>query len=74
MSPRPRVDRISLGAHRRVQRELERVQDVLDPVVPDPSCTGGAVVVPGCLVGVEGPDELGMLEFRTFSDRVRAHP
>ncbi|MGW2698950.1 hypothetical protein [Streptomyces sp. NPDC001340] len=47
---------------------------MLDQVVPDPSCTGGAVVVPGCLVGVEDPDELGMLEFRTFSDRVRAHP
>nr|WP_244202129.1 AAA domain-containing protein [Streptomyces diastatochromogenes] len=98
--PRLRVDRISLRAHRRVQRELERVQDVLDlplpevvavdsssrkaqladhekrrealkerrsflralldQVVPDPSYTGGAVVVPGCLVGVEDPDEPGI--------------
>nr|WP_257033454.1 AAA domain-containing protein [Streptomyces sp. Ag109_G2-15] len=101
--PRLRVDRISLGAHRRVQRELERVQDVLDlplpevvavdsssrkaqladhekrrealkerrsflralldQVVPDPSYTGGAVVVPGCLVGVEDPDEPGITAY-----------
>ncbi|MFH8768699.1 AAA domain-containing protein [Streptomyces sp. NPDC017958] len=101
--PRLRVDRISLGAHRRVQRELERVQDVLDlplpevvavdsasrkaqladhekrrealkerrsflravldQVVPDPSHTGGAVVVPGCLVGVEDPDEPGITTY-----------
>ncbi|MGW2747865.1 AAA domain-containing protein [Streptomyces sp. NPDC001450] len=101
--PRLRIDRISLAAHRRVQRELERVQDVLDlplpevvavdsssrkaqlaahekrrealkerrsflralldQVVPDPSCTGGAVVVPGCLVGVEDPDEPGITTY-----------
>ncbi|MFE1880100.1 AAA domain-containing protein, partial [Streptomyces diastatochromogenes] len=101
--PRLRVDRISLGAHGRVQRELERVQDVLDlplpevvavdsssrkaqladhekrrealkerrsflrvlldKVVPDPSYTGGAVVVPGCLVGVEDPDEPGITTY-----------
>ncbi|MFE2097319.1 AAA domain-containing protein, partial [Streptomyces sp. NPDC059468] len=101
--PRLRVDRISLGAHRRVQRELERVQDVLDlplpevvavdsssrkaqladhekrrealkerrsflralldQVVPDPSYTGGAVVVPGCLVGVEDTDEPGITTY-----------
>ncbi|MEU1405687.1 AAA domain-containing protein [Streptomyces sp. NPDC005728] len=102
-SLRRRVDRISLRAHRRVQRELQRVQDVLDlplpevvavdsssrkaqladhekrrealkerrgflrtlldEVVPDPSYTGGAVVVPGCLVGVEDPDEPGITTY-----------
>ncbi|WP_405887747.1 AAA domain-containing protein [Streptomyces sp. NBC_01136] len=91
------VERLSLAAHRRVQRELQRVQDaldqptpevvavdsssrraqladhekrrealkdrraflraVLDQVIPDASLSGGAMVVPGCLVGVEDPDE-----------------
>ncbi|KUN23972.1 hypothetical protein AQJ23_20435 [Streptomyces antibioticus] len=97
------VDRLSVNAHRRVQRELQRVQDaldqplpeivavdsssrkaqladhdrrrralqerrshlraVLDQVVPDSSMTGGAMVVPGCLVGVEDPDEPGITTY-----------
>ncbi|MEV1063008.1 AAA domain-containing protein [Streptomyces sp. NPDC050263] len=97
------VDRLSVAAHRRVQRELQRVQDaldqplpeivavdsssrkaqladhdrrrqalqerrrhlraVLDQVVPDSSLTGGAMVVPGCLVGVEDPDEPGIMTY-----------
>ncbi|WP_405526902.1 AAA domain-containing protein [Streptomyces canus] len=97
------VARLSVAAHRRVQRELQRVQDaldqplpeivavdsssrkaqladhdrrrqalqerrshlraVLDQVVPDSSLTGGAMVVPGCLVGVEDPDEPGIMTY-----------
>ena len=97
------IDRLSVSAHRRVQRELQRVQDaldqplpeivavdsssrnaqladhdrrrqalqerrshlraLLDQVVPDSSLTGGAMVVPGCLVGVEDPDEPGIMTY-----------
>nr|WP_238431495.1 AAA domain-containing protein [Streptomyces cavernae] len=100
---RVRVDRLTVAAHRRVQRELQRVQDaldqpvpevvavdsssrqaqladherrrealhdrrrflraVLDQVIPDSSLSGGAVVVPGCLVGVEDPDEPGITTY-----------
>ncbi|MFF3464968.1 AAA domain-containing protein [Streptomyces sp. NPDC002619] len=100
---RLRVDRLSLAAHRRVQRELQRVQDaldqpvpevvavdsssrkaqmadhdrrtealrerraqlrdVLDQVIPDSTLSGGAMVVPGCLVGVEDPDEPGVTTY-----------
>ncbi|CCK28469.1 hypothetical protein BN159_4090 [Streptomyces davaonensis JCM 4913] len=102
-APRLRVDRLSVAAHRRVQRELQRVQDeldqplpeivavdsssrkaqladhdrrrealqerrsqlraVLDRVIPDSSLTGGAMVVPGCLVGVEDPDDPGIMTY-----------
>ncbi|MFE3657308.1 AAA domain-containing protein [Streptomyces sp. NPDC059165] len=97
------IDRLSVAAHRRVQRELQRVQDLLDrplpeivavdsssrqaqladhdrrrlalqerrshlralleQVIPDSSFKGGAMVVPGCLVGVEGPDEPGIMTY-----------
>ncbi|WP_235452315.1 AAA domain-containing protein [Streptomyces olivochromogenes] len=100
---RLRVDRISLAAHRRLQRELQRVQDALDQplpevvavdsssrkaqladqdkrraalmerrsylrdlfdqVIPDASLSGGSMVVPGCLVGVEDPDESGITTY-----------
>lgn len=103
-SPAPvRVDRLTLAAHRRVQRELQRVQDaldqpppevvavdsssrraqladhekrrealkdrrsflraVLDQVIPDASLSGGSMVVPGCLVGVEDRDEPGITTY-----------
>ncbi|MFM9550716.1 AAA domain-containing protein [Streptomyces caniscabiei] len=102
-SPSLPADRLSVAAHRRVQRELQRVQDaldqplpeivavdsssrkaqladhdrrrqalqerrshlraLLDQVVPDSSLTGGAMVVPGCLVGVEDPDEPGIMTY-----------
>ncbi|WP_406224686.1 AAA domain-containing protein [Streptomyces anulatus] len=97
------IDRLSVAAHRRVQRELQRVQDALDQplpeivavdsssrnaqladhdkrrqalqerrghlralldrLVPDSSPTVGGMVVPGCLVGVEGPDEPGVMTY-----------
>ncbi|MFE3496126.1 AAA domain-containing protein [Streptomyces sp. NPDC059175] len=97
------IDRLSVAAHRRVQRELQRVQDLLDrplpeivavdsssrqaqladhdrrrlalqerrshlralleQVIPDSSFKGGAMVVPGCLVGVEEPDEPGIMTY-----------
>ncbi|WP_435212160.1 AAA domain-containing protein [Streptomyces sp. bgisy034] len=100
---RVRVDRLGIAAHRRVQRELQRVQDVLDlplpeivavdsssrtaqlaahdkrraalqerrsflralldQVIPDSSLTCGALVVPGCLVGVEDPNEPGITTY-----------
>lgn len=36
---------------------------MLDQVVPDTPLTGGAMVVPGCLVGVEDPDEPGIMTY-----------
>ncbi|MFF4654718.1 AAA domain-containing protein [Streptomyces sp. NPDC001381] len=98
-----RVDRLSPAAHRRVHRELQRVQDALDQpapeivavdsssrqaqladhdrrraalrqrrsflrdlldrVTPDSAFAGGSTVVPGCLVGVEYPDEPGVTTY-----------
>ncbi|MFF5185116.1 AAA domain-containing protein [Streptomyces sp. NPDC000345] len=98
-----RVDRLSPAAHRRVHRELQRVQDaldrpapeivavdsssrqaqladhdrrraalrqrrsflrdLLDRVTPDSAFSGGSTVVPGCLVGVEYPDEPGVTTY-----------
>ncbi|WP_189708972.1 AAA domain-containing protein [Streptomyces phaeofaciens] len=97
------VERLSPAAHRRVHRELGRVQDelerplpeivavdsssrqaqladldrrrtalrerrsllrdLLDRVTPDSTLTGGTTVAPGCLVGVEDPDDPGITTY-----------
>ncbi|MFF8377237.1 AAA domain-containing protein [Streptomyces sp. NPDC015661] len=100
---RIRVDRLSVTAYRRVQRELDRIRDelekplpevvavdsaswraqqagreqlqktlldrkeflrtLLDEVAVDPGSGGGSLVTPGCLVGVEDPDDPGITTY-----------